>query len=231
MAYKRRSNRRKSRKPKSKSSSSLAKAVAIGLTGVALTLLKHKLGLNTETKYLDTPVASTSITTTCTGVSIPIAIPQGNTTNTRNGDGLRITSYKLSMLLNANSAATRTTMVRILIVKFRDSRGATMASDVFLDEPTNVNSFLNMGNTVSGGGYTILRDVTIPLEATSTEGNQRMFKFSWKPKNHHVKWTDADTTGASNNIITGLFSAFIFCNNGTNIPTYSAQQRVRFVDN
>ena len=231
MAYRKRRSTRKrtTRKSRPSTASGLAKTVAIGLSGIALRMLKNKLGLNTEMKYLDTTQSGT-LTATATGLQYPLLIPQGLTNTTRTGDSIRLVSFKFNILMSCSAIATRSSIVKLYLVKFKDSRGATMASDVFLDDPASVQSFLNMGNTVSGGGYDIIKTWTTTVEPPSTDANAKMLSYTWKPFNQQIKWTDSDTTGASNQIIDGQFALFIHANS-TAFPTYTLTQRVRFVDN
>lgn len=230
MAYRKYARkRRSSRRNKRRSGITTASALQ-HLGGTALKILKNKLGLNTEMKYFDSAVQTGTVTSTATGLTIPTTVAQGLTNTTRTGDGIRLVSYKFSLQLSAATAAVRTAVTRVYLVKFKDSRGATMASDVFLDDPTSTLSFLNMGNTTSGTGYTIIKEWTLPIQPVVADNSIKQIDFTWRPFQHHVKWIDSDTTGASNNIIDGLFGLFIH-SNAANPPTFTLNQRIRFVDN
>jgi len=225
---KKRTYRKKTYKRKPKSS--FASAAISAISGFALKKLKNRLGLNTESKYLDTTVASTAIDTTFTGISTALTIPQGNTTNTRSGNNCRMTCYNMRLSLKQNSAATVGCRVRLIgyVQPRMQTAGAIFnANDILEDHTASLDTPYDMNTN----GYNIIYDKTFDLPAPTSEGANKTITFIYKPLAHEVEWNDADTTGSAANLLRGNLRFLIADDAAASHPTYSAYTRVKFVDN
>lgn len=205
------------------------KAKSLSLIGV-----KALLGLNTETKYVDTATAAYTPTTSMSG-AITInqtAIAQGTTSSTRTGSSIRITNYRIKgMWINPAGNLLNST-VRVLIVNWGRTPASTISPSILLQSPNDVNSLRNLDST---GSFRILSDRTYQFAPVSTGDAQQVipFNFEWAPKNHHMQWVDSDTAGTLSNIINGVVYVYFLCDQATaaNFPYLSVFQRVKFVDN
>lgn len=206
-------------------------AIFTGLSGVALALLKKKLGLNTEGKYVDFGEASTATTTTLTATAaITNPIPQGDGTNQRQGNTLRVTSINAVYTIRAAVGSTSASRVRLIIMyqpKLNTPGSVFTAADIVTDTTANIETPYNM-NTV---GYKILFDKTVEIAAIGQNGSTKELIFNYHPLNHHMEWTDADTAGTAANQLRGYVRAYICTDNAGNPPVWTSYTRVKYVDN
>jgi len=206
--------------------------VVSALGGYALAKLKAKLGLNTETKYVDTVETNIGTSSTCGTLAYALTIPQGTTNATRAGASCRLTSYTMVMRVVANTAALVNTLVRVIMVRWKDSRGASITATSLLDDSTRITSLYNLGGTANAIGYTVLYDETFPINIDNVDGAQKVITFKYTPLSHHLLWTDADTTGVIGNLQDGLIRGYIMTSEtGANTPNYWSDTRVEYVDN
>lgn len=219
-------------KRKARPAQSWSSMAITALSGYALNKLKSKLGLNTEKHWLDTIETNLGTSSTCTPMAYPLTIPQGDTVNTRSGSSCRLTSYTCKIRLQANAAATTPCYVRIMFVKFKETRGASPTASFFLDSSTRITSQYQMGDSANASGYSILFDRTIPINIITSDDSTKMINFKYTPLVHHLKWDSTDTTGNAANLSDGFIRGFIFTSEtGANTPNYWADHRVKFVDN
>lgn len=206
--------------------------VVSALGGYALAKLKAKLGLNTETKYVDTVETNVGTSSTCGTLAYALTIPQGSGNGTRDGASCRLTSYVMRMRIIANTAAVVGTLVRVLMVRWKDSRGASITATSLLDDSTRITSQYNLGGTANAIGYTVLYDETVYINIDTTSECQKVLTFKYTPLQHHLEWTDADTTGVIGNLQDGLIRGYIMTSEtGANTPNYWSDTRVEYVDN
>lgn len=234
MAYRKRSTRRKTFKRKSykKRPASFASSAISALSGFALNKLKSKLGLNTESHWVDTIESIVGTGSTCTAMAYPLTIPIGDSVNSRTGNSVRLTSYNAFIRISANAAAVSPTFVRVLFVKVKDVRGATIGPLTFLDSATRLTSMYNMGDSTAAQGYSVLFDKTYTINIATSDSSEAICRFTYKPLVHHLKWDSSDTTGAAGSLSDGFIRGFIMTSEtGANTPNYSADHRVKFVDN
>lgn len=229
--YKRRTyKKRPYRKPRT--AQSLGSTALSMLKGYALAKLKSRLGLNTEKHWLDTIETNTATSSTMGTMSYPLTIPIGDTVNTRTGSTCRLVSYNCRIRVQANTAATAPTFVRVMFVSFKDTRGTSYGASTFLDNNQRITSLYNMGDAVSSVGYKVLLDQTFPIGNSDADNAQKLINFVYKPLNHHLKWDSADTTGVAADLLTGFVRGYIMTSEtGANTPNYWADHRVKWVDN
>lgn len=229
---KKKTYKKKAYKPRSNWKSNIAKAAATGLAGYGLKLLKNKLGLNTETHWVDTLDTSTSISSTMTNITNPLVIPIGDTVNTRTGNGIRVTSWHFNIRIQANAAAIAGNFVRLILYNQKIVRGSALLPNDLMDSTTRVTSAYNMGDSVNSVGYNILYDKTVKLSPSGQDGDIVHLDYVWTPLNWHVEWTAGDTAGTLANVVQGVFRACIMTSEPTaNTPNFWCDQRVKFVDN
>jgi len=235
MVYRRRAyNKRPTRRYRryKKPSSSLTKTAISGLGGLALTLLKAKLGLNTEKHWLDTVETNVATSATCSTMAYAQGIPVDDTVNGRNGAKVRMTSYTCNGRISSNTAATTGALVRVMFVSFRQTRGSSPTSGAFLDSNTRITSPYNMGDAVSSTGFKVLYDKTFKLAPPGNEGDRATFNFHYRSIRHMLEWTTANTDGVDSAMQDGYVRGFIMTDEtGANTPNYWANHRVKFVDN
>lgn len=210
--------------------------VISALGGYALKRLKAKLGLNTETKFIDQDTGGISVPTSlavsaCQNIYPLIA--QGLTDNTRSGNTVRMTRFALRGVITAAAGNVLFgSRVRIIVV----NHGATpynnaSAADI-LEDPGNVDSEYTADPEFKS---TVLYDRTFKFDAAGTgNGNSQsqVIEFDHRPLDHHIVWTSADTTGAQANVLRGFIAAWM-------IGTFTAGQaqlmrcytRTEWVDN
>lgn len=215
-----------------KSLYTFAQALAKPAAKTAVKYIKKSLGLNTECKYLDLAEAvgtATSTTMTQTaGVMTPI--PQGDNTNSRQGNSVRLTSMYSTFTFRAHSSSVASSRVRLVCVyqPKLNTAGAILANtDLFTDTTVNIETPYSM-NTV---GYKILMDKTFEISSVGQSGSTKTIRYHYQPLSHHIEWTDADTTGVAANLLQGYIRYFVCTDNGTHPPTYSSYTRIKWVDN
>lgn len=236
MPYKRRTPYKKrtyKKRPAASKAPFSWKSAAIGaISGVGLKLLKSKLGLNTENKWVDTVETNVGTSSTCTAMANPLVIPVGDDSNSRDGMTCRITSYTVRGRIQANTAATSGCMVRILFVKANDIRGTAITAADFLDSQTRITSFYNKGDRTQSIGYNVLYDRTFSISVSGTDGDTQFFSFSYKPLSHHLRWDAQNTDGSLTDLAGDQIRGYIMTSeSGANTPNYFADHRLCFVDN
>lgn len=207
------------------------------VAGMTVSGVKSLLGLNTETKFVDTNTATntTALTTTLanTGISnVRTAIPQGDTSSNRNGNGVRMVSWKFFGDIYNFSGNLVPSIVRIIIVNWHKVAYADSSAAYILQSQTDIHS---LRNTDPQARFTILSDKKYFLKPSSTGQNTQIqpWNFVYRPQSHHMRWTDADTAGANTNMLEGYISVYAFTDNFTasNPPTIQCYSRVEYVDN
>lgn len=225
--------RRRTKTKKSKSTATWRTHAGNALTMLGtkgLNSLKKKLGLNTEGKYWDLTATKTSSATFTSFLTPTSGIAQGITPITRVGSGLRITHWNVKGYVQSNATLATSSQVRIVVAYQADAdQGLLTAAELF-QVPGNLNTPYNHNLQ----GVRILKDKTIVLNPQfSTDSVIHRFNFKINPSytEGHVKWTDADTTGADANLIQGGFYTFIITDVVATFPTYSYYSRTHYVDN
>lgn len=229
MAPRKRSSR-KTRKPKTWRT--YAGKALTHLSKQATKALKKKLGLNTENKNYDTQM-NQATTATLTSALLPTAaLAQGSTNNTRTGNGMRITHWKFKGYCINDTLNTVAQQIRV-IVTFQPSvvtAGDEVSNTELLQTSTDINSFYNTNLQDTR----VLYDKVFKLKPTYS-GSQDIYRFKikWAPSYDlgHVTWTDADTTGATANLLKGILKMWIMTDQTANFPTVVGRSRVYFVDN
>lgn len=213
--------RKAAKKPFYKKSSFWSKAANLGLTGV-----KALLGLNTESKWLDTTSTGT-LGTTLAAMQYELQVPEGLNANSRTGDGFRLTHYKTRINVIADPLATGTYIARIIVVSQPIVNNNPITASEIVYTTTNWLSPYNMDTE----GYKILADKVLYISPPTQQGANQTFEFDYSPENHMVKFSTADTTGANTSLERGNIRCFIMTQSAVNPPLYSMYSRIHYVDN
>jgi len=229
MPYGNRKGYRAKRRPTKRrrtSAPSTGAALLAALKGYALTALKRKLGLNTETKYVDVAGSSTATATLASRIVSP-TIPQGATVGGRNGAGVRVTKVEQRINIEASAAATKGCNVRIITVRHRHS-GVPAVADI-LQVTTDFSSPIH--NNIVANHVEIISDQTYTVGTATSENSTVLVSNMFSRANWQMEWTDADTTGVPANLINGAIVTLWMVDNVTTAPTFTSTNRVWFVDN
>lgn len=200
--------------------------------GSALKTLKKALGLNTEQKNWDA-VYSASMSTSLATFLNPIAgLNQGITNNTRIGNGLRITHWKLQGRIANNVLNANQTRYRIIIILQKEvvNTVSGLSAAMVLQDPSNIDSPYNSDLTA----VKVLYDKTFQLKPYfSGQVATNNFTFKWSPSydDGHVEWNDADSSGVVAGQLKGILKVFCMADTPTNLPIFYSYSRVHFVDN
>jgi len=227
MAYKRRSSYRAKRTKRArKPRSSLASQAISAISGYALKRLKQKLGLNTETNFID--VAGTTTSSTSLAQRINFAtIPQGDGVGNRHGCSIRISKVETRIHIAAPAASTVATTVRIIQV--RNTRASNALPVDILESITDITSPLN--NTYRDMGIQLLKDTTVVLGVAGSAEGAVYLHWTHTGLDDQVVYPDTDTAGAPGSVLKGVITTYWYADNSTNAPLFTSKCRYWYVDN
>lgn len=197
------------------------------LKGAALTALKRRLGLNTETKFVDTAGTTTSTATLVSCIASP-TIAQGLTVNTRQGANIRITKINQRISISAAAAATLGCNVRIITVRNKWSDSTIAVADI-LQTTTDFSSPFH--NLFQEHGLELIQDETVRIGTATSDNSVVTIDRQFSRPNWQMTWTDADTTGVPSNLVRGAIQTFWMVDNVTTAPVFTSTNRLWFVDN
>jgi len=192
--------RRPTKRRATRTASMGAQALAL-IKGYALTKLKQRLGLNTESKYVDTAGTTTATTTLTSRIASP-TIPQGSTVGQRNGAGVRVTRVDQRICVEAAAAATKGCQIRVITVRHRHN-GAPGPTDI-LQTSTDISSPLH--NNLAANHIELISDQTYTLGHATAPNSTILIENSFSRPNWQMEWTDADPTGVPGNLINGALA-------------------------
>lgn len=159
-----------------------------------------------EHKFIDTTLNGT-LGTTAGGIFSLTTIPLGDTVGTRDGSRCSITKLKLNCSFLNPGTETNTVGVRVFVVKYKDTNGATPTP---LQDMTNLNSPYKHDQA----GMTVLYDESFVLGPGNGAGTPSRRIWHWNYNfgmaGHCVKYTDGDTTGVLANTCDGLIAFYAF---------------------
>lgn len=216
----------KKRTYKRRATASTGTQVLSMLKGYALTKLKQKLGLNTETNYVDVNGTTTATTTLASRIASP-TIAQGDGVGNRAGMSVRISRVDTRISIVVPAAATTANVVRIIQVRHRRT-GAPALSDI-LETTTSITS--PIADHAKRMGVDILKDICVPL-GTATGGDGSAYvEWSHVGLSDHMTWPDSDTTGLPSACINGCINTYWYVDNVTTVPVFTSTSRYWYVDN
>lgn len=170
--------------------------------------------INVEFKHHDISVNSTI--SNSGSITLLNNVPQGDTTQSRDGNSVKMKGLDVNFLMERNSSATYT-YVRMIVFMDKQYDGSLSTSNEILD---NLN-ILSHRNITNGKRYYVYSDQTYTLN------NQRPSVESSKhiSTNAHVRYNAGG--GIASNAIQILFIS----NEGTNTPLVAWRSRMRYIDN
>lgn len=233
MAYrgksKYRSGYKKKRYTRGKSTWRTYLGKSMSLAGKAgIKYLRSRLGLNTESKWLDTLQSGLTLSGTAQLLTNATVIPEGDTANTRNGDSVRLTHYKTKFLISANTSQTVTYQVRVIFWHQPVAlQGTQLTASQILQDSSDILSPYNMDTE----GYKVLYDKTFMLLPQNVGKGMIYGEFHYAPTDHHLKWITADTGGLFTNLTHGVIRGMVYSTGASNFPVLTSYTRINYVDN
>lgn len=213
-----------------------------------LNVLRKKLGLNTEIKYISQQVgtfgSATVITSTLQKYVNPLIIAQGAGPTQRNGASLRITRLLTRFAIQQTAAATTSALVRIIGVRCGRMSGALPSNGQVLVTVADILSpktteFVSE-NLVEG--FKIIFDQTFVVGPTGNgsatysvppgQADVVMVGHDYTPLTLHCEWNNADTTGVLANMTLGGVAYYAMTDAlHSNGVQFACTQFASFVDN
>ena len=178
--------------------------------------------INVEKKTFDTnlnlsPGTSGSVTSLSN-------IIQGDDYNQREGRSIKAISLESSLMLTQNASANNT-LCRVMFLidnDLPDSGTLPAVTDILVDSTVNA---LRNPDPVMMKRFTIVRDYRFTMSNDSPNDNiQRHF---YKKMQHHIKFSGTAAADSAQ----GTILVLALSDQGTNIPSLSINNRVRYVDN
>ncbi len=202
------------------------KRIARG-TGSALVVatkalrIARKVGsvVNSELKLHDTSLA---LQPSSTGAVASLSnISQGLEFSDRMGRSIRLKSVQLGGQIGMSSSAVRTT-ARVIIFIDKAYTG-TPPTPVELMQSDDVTSLRN-GNPHFLKRFRVLNDRMYHMQ----DNGQQLRVVKWyRRMNHHILYDDIDTADENS----GALWIYFVSNESMNVPTYTADFRMRYYDN
>lgn len=182
------------------------------------TALTVKRLVNVERKYKDTSY-SASLSGSGAIMNL-IDIPQGDTSEQRIGNSIKLTNVLIRGDAIINSADTNS-LVRLVLVRDLQQQGDSPPVWLDIFDTATPNTALNRNNA---GRFKILADRRFTLSKNGQDVH--LFKI-FKKLNFHVRYNGPLATDFQKN---GLYLAWI-TGESTNLPTIDVTARVSYIDN
>lgn len=178
-----------------------------------------KYYLNPEYKFLDydTGLTISNTGTVLSGVNL---IATGDDSTNRDGNSIKITSWLLRWSCTINASAT-STRFRIVIVTDTASHGAVPAVTDILESASTLSPL----NKTNGSRFTPLYDRMFALDA---DDPMKVGKI-YKKMQHHIHYLN--NTAATTSLGQGPIYVLAISSEATNVPSFSINNRFRFLDN
>ncbi len=152
-------------------------------------------------------------------------IPQGDTTQTRDGNQCKLTAINIKGIYNIHASATNS-FVRIILVLDKQTNQAIYAtSDLLLDTTAqdSINSPLQLNNRHR---FVVLYDKVF-LVSNSGTGARKINIY----KKLQIPIRFDNSAGAISSLTSNSLSVIFISNESTNRPNLSFISRIRYVDN
>jgi hypothetical protein len=198
---------------------SLAKRTAYGLNEI------RKL-INIETKFCDTQVTSTSMSTTWTLVPIS-ELAQGLTSATRVGDSIKLQHIEVRGRIFENALATNS-VARVIVFRDLDGDGTSPTGGELMETSGGAMAPLSPYRYNRKQRFSILFDETFSLQSILATGiSSQVFSFSTSHEGH-VLYLGTTAAAASDGKGT-VYVAYCSDEASTN-PTIAFYSRIMFTD-
>ena len=181
--------------------------------------------INVEFKFHDVQL------TTATVDEVPLItqlsnIAIGDTTNTRDGSQVKCLSLQIAFWMNSSASASAS-LVRVLLVKDKQTNQAIYTAADLLSDVTTSDSIVSPYNRDNRLRFTVLMDKVFTL---STAGNNRNRVFGRKFRQDQVLRYDA-AAGDITDLTQSSYSIVFISNEPTNSPNVTLFSRLNYVDN
>lgn len=180
--------------------------------------------LNVEIKNLDTQFTAQNISTSFTQTLLS-DIPQGDTTNTRDGSQVKLTDVSVQFLIQANGSATNTSL-RCLLVQDKQSNQAIFAMGDLLEDITVNDATISPRNLDNTHRFRVLWDKQVIV--SDQAGPMKIVK-TFKKLDMKIRYDG--TSGAIADHTQNSLWICIVADEATNVPVVTLFARVRYVDN
>lgn len=176
--------------------------------------------VNVEYKLHDVGVA---LTPSSSGLVSAISLlPQGDTTLTRDGNSVKMTSCQIRIRATQHSSAADT-MVRVILFSDSQQQGVvpTVASVLAGADPDGFPNIIDFPSR-----FQIVKEWNIQLSNTGMASANRQSYFKM---NHHLKFEGSGSTQAEQR--KGNLYLLSISTEATNTPTVQLDARLRYIDN
>ncbi len=181
--------------------------------------------INVEVKNFDFVQTETAVTDTV-GISQLCNIPQGDTTNTRDGAQIKMLGYELNYLIRMSVSADTATYIRIMLVLDKQTNQAVYVNTDLLEDVTNTDAILSPRNLDNMRRFSVLYDRTHVL---SPGGSQGVVVKKYIKRNILIRY-DASTSAIAD-LTSNSLSLIQVGSQVTNDPLITVFGRLRYVDN
>jgi len=197
--------------------------------------LRNRLGLNTETNFLDNSATGTPGTTLAlldAGAALPIGATAG--TSQRIGREVRVVRWLHRGYIYSPSSMTGVCLVRVVAVFNRQQDGTPFTVGQVLADPTNIMS-LSAGDLTERGG-TVVFDRTFRLlgaaQCPSANDQIQHYEFEFTAPDWHLSWPVGNTAGAQTDNLGGALTVYTMARGaGVTSPNQPFYSRCEYVDN
>lgn len=181
--------------------------------------------INVEVKNFDFVQTSTLVTDTV-GISQLSNIPQGDTTNTRDGAQIKMLGYDLNYLIRQDASATTVTWIRIMLVLDKQTNQAIYTNTDLLENVTTVDAIISPRNLDNMKRFSVLYD---RVHTLSPGGSQGVHVKKYIKREALIRY-DASTSAIAD-LTSNSLSLIQVGSQVTTDPAISVFGRLRYVDN
>ncbi len=181
--------------------------------------------LNVEVKNFDVQLNS-SVITDAIGITQLCNIPQGDTSNTRDGSQVKMIGYEFNYFIQQSSAAVNADFIRVMLVVDKQTNQAIYLAADLLDDITNLDSIVTPRNLDNMKRFTVLYDRVHILSKGGTNGAHVKKYFK---KDLLIRY-DASTSAIAD-LTSNSISLLTVASTASNDPAITFFGRLRYVDN
>ncbi len=181
--------------------------------------------MNVEFKNHDVTITATGVLDGVGNVIQLSNIDQGDTTVSRDGSNVKITSIYCKLLFRINASGSNTN-IRVMLVLDKQTNQAIFATADLLFSVANVQSLVSPNNLDNQFRFRVLYD---KIHLITAGGKESAFVKIYKKVNLRLRY---DNTGNGiADLRSNSLALVVISNEATNTPTITGAVRLRFVDN
>lgn len=180
--------------------------------------------INVEYKYKDTAANAANITTT-PAITLLNLVNQGDTSQSRDGDSIKMVSLDLNVNLLKNVSSTSVNQIKVCLIKKDPTNGVAPTNTDIWDTTTGSLSLVKR-NLAYTDSLKVIKKWDVILAQGVKEGIN--LKCNLK-LNQHVKYKGSAQTVAD--IMTSSYWLYVVTDQVATFPTYAYTCRIRFIDN